>query len=150
MRIGDHDAEIHELYGRVLEAWNQANAAAFAAPFAEDGAVIGFDGSQIEGRGAIAEEMSRIFADHETGAYVGKVRRVRALGPESAVLSAVAGMVPAGRTELDPKLNAVQSLLAERRGGEWQVVLYQNTPARFDGRPELAESLTEELRRELP
>lgn len=149
MRI-DQDAEIRELYGRLLNAWNQADAEAFAAPFAEDGEVIGFDGSQIEGRATIAEEMSRIFADHETGAYVGKIRRVRAIGPEAAALRAVAGMVPAGRSDLEPKLNAAQSLLAERRAGEWQVVLYQNTPARFDGRPELAEGLTEELRRELP
>lgn len=148
--MGSGDAEIRDLYRRLLEAWNEADAEAFAAPFAEDGEVIGFDGSQIEGRATIAAEMSRIFADHETGAYVGKVRRVRPVGPESRALLAVAGMVPAGSSELDPKLNAVQSLLAERREGGWQIVLYQNTPARFDGRPELVESLTEELRGELP
>jgi hypothetical protein len=44
---------------------------------------------------------------------------------------------------------AVQTLVAERCEDEWRVVLYQNTPAQFHGRPELVESLTEELRREL-
>ena len=74
---------------------------------------------------------------------------MRRLGPKAAVLHAVAGMVPPGASDVEPKLNAVQSLVAEERGGVWQVVLYQNTPARFDGRPEAGERLTEELQEEL-
>jgi uncharacterized protein (TIGR02246 family) len=80
---------------------------------------------------------------------VGKVRSIRALGSEAAVLRAVAGMVPAGESDLDPKLNTVQSLIAERQGGAWRVVLYQNTPAQFHGRPELSEQLTKELRQDV-
>ena len=93
--------------------------------------------------------MKRIFADHPTGTYVGKVTSVRLLGTRAALLRAVAGVVPAGRSDLDPKLNAVQALVAEQRDGEWRVVLYQNTPAQFHGRPELAERLTGELRLQL-
>lgn len=143
------DQEVRALYRRLLEGWNGRNAEEFAAPFADDGDVVGFDGSQTAGRAAIAAEMGRIFADHPTGAYVGKVRSVRALGSDAALLRAVAGMVPAGRSELEPKLNTVQSLVAERRDGEWRVVRYQNTPAQLHGRPELAERLTEELREHL-
>jgi hypothetical protein len=43
----------------------------------------------------------------------------------------------------------VQRLVAERRGGEWRIVVYQNTPARLDGRPELVGGQTEELREEV-
>jgi uncharacterized protein (TIGR02246 family) len=142
----DGEPEVRALYERVLDGWNRRSGEAFAAPFADDGEVVGFDGSRHVGRAAIAAEMQRIFADHATGSYVGKVRSVRMLGSEAAVLRAVAGMVPAGRSELEPKLNTVQTLVAERRDGRWQVVLYQNTPAQFHGRPDLAESLTEELR----
>ncbi len=144
----DMDA-VRDLHRRILESWNADDAAAMAAAFADDGAVVGFDGSQIAGRAGIAAAMGEIFRDHETGSYVAKVRSVRALGEDAAVLSAVAGMVPAGKTALEPKLNAVQALVAERRDGEWRAVLYQNTPARFDGRPEMVEQLTEELQREL-
>jgi hypothetical protein len=49
----------------------------------------------------------------------------------------------------EPKLNAMQSLVAEPRAGDWRIVLYQNTPAQLHGRPELVESLTEALRQEL-
>jgi len=71
------------------------------------------------------------------------------LGVHGALLRAVAGVVPAGQSGLEPKLNAVQALVAEQRKGGWQVILYQNTPAQFHGRPDLAEGLTDELRREL-
>jgi uncharacterized protein (TIGR02246 family) len=146
---GTPEIEVRALYRRVLDAWNRASGEDFAAAFAEDGEVVGFDGSQITGRVAIAAEMGRIFADHATGAYVGKVRSVRPLGPQAALLHAVAGIVPAGRSDLEPNLNAVQTLVAERREGSWCAVLYQNTPAQLHGRPQLVAKLTEELREEL-
>ncbi|MDX6719155.1 MAG: hypothetical protein QOJ63_1409 [Solirubrobacteraceae bacterium] len=147
--VDTSEIEVRALYRRVLDAWNRASAEDFAAVFAEDGEVVGFDGSQIVGRAAIAAELGRIFADHATGAYMGKVRSVRPLGSGAALLRAVAGMVPAGRSDLEPRLNAVQALVAERREGAWRAVLYQNTPAQLHGRPELAAELTEELRHEL-
>ena len=148
-QIGEAEAAVRRLYEALLRGWNAADGTAFAAPFADDGHVVGFDGSQVAGSAAIAEEMGRIFADHATGSYVGKVRGVRFISQEGAVLRAAAGMVPAGRSDLEPQLNAVQTLVAEQRDGEWRVVLYQNTPARLDGRPELVEELTRELRQEL-
>jgi len=143
------EPEIREIYHRILDGWNRRDAAAFAAPFADEGEVIGFDGSQTTGRERISAEMQRVFSDHATGSYVGKIRGLRMIGAQAALLRAVAGVVPAGQSDLDPKLNAVQALIAEQRGGRWQVILYQNTPAQFHGRPDLAQRLTEELRREL-
>jgi hypothetical protein len=35
--------------------------------------------------------------------------------------------------------------VAAREGGVWRIVSYQNTPAQFHGRPELAQALTDEL-----
>jgi uncharacterized protein (TIGR02246 family) len=143
------ETEVRKLYRRVLDAWNGASAEDFAAAFTEDGEIVGLDGRQIAGRAAIVAEMGQIFADHATGAHVGKVRSVRSLGSRVALLRAVAGMVPAGRSTLEPKLNMVQTLVAEQRAGGWCAVLFQHTPARLHGRPELVDELTEELRREL-
>jgi len=136
---------VEELYRRIIDAWNAGDAEAFAAAFLDDGEVVGFDGSQLAGRAAIAAELGRIFADHPTGRYVAKVRSVRSLAPDVALLRAVAGMVPAGQSDLKPELNAVQALLAIRRDAEWRAVLFQNTPAQFHGRPDLVEALTAEL-----
>ena len=140
------EAAVTRLYEELIAGWNDRDGAAFAAGFAPDGAVIGFDGSELEGRDAIAAEMQRIFADHETAPYVTKVKSVRLLSSEAAVLRAVAGMIPPGQSDLEPARNAHQTLVAAKQGGEWRIVLFQNTPAQFHGRPDLAERLTQELR----
>jgi uncharacterized protein (TIGR02246 family) len=137
------------LYTNILDAWNARDAAAFAAQFTENGSTVGFDGSQLDGRAAIATELGRIFAHHTPATYVGKVREVRPLGGSATLLRAVAGMVPPGKSEIMPERNAVQSLVAVLDGGVPKAALYQNTPARFDGRPQLAEELTAELNEEL-
>jgi uncharacterized protein (TIGR02246 family) len=140
------EAAIRELYRRVLDGWNGRDGDAFAAPFAEDGDTIGFDGSRHAGRADIATTIGGIFAHHQTGKYVGKVRRVRFLTPEAAILDAVAGIVPARASDLKPELNAVQTMVVAKSAEGWRIALYQNTPALYHGRPELAEALTQELR----
>lgn len=146
-RSGEEDErEVRALYVHVLEGWNARDGEAFAAPFAEDGEVIGFDGSQQAGRAVIATAMGQIFADHPTGRYVWVVRGVRLLAPDVALLRAVAGLVPAGQAEIAPALNAVQTIIAARHEGRWHIMLFQNTPAQFHGRPELARQLMDELR----
>jgi uncharacterized protein (TIGR02246 family) len=143
-------ATVQELYRALLAAWNEDDAEAFAAAFAEDGEVIGFDGSEIHGRAAIASELGRVFTDHATGSYVGIVRSVRPLGEDAFLLRAVAGVVPAGAGDLKPELNSVQSLVASWHDGRWLIDLYHNTPAQLHGRPEAAAALTAELRGQLP
>ena len=133
------------LYTRLLEGWNARDAAAFAAQFASTGSTVGFDGSQMDGRESIRSELARIFADHATAAYVAKVREVRPLAPGAVLLRGVAGMVPPGKADLMAERNAVQSLVAVLEDGQPRIALYQNTPARFDGRPQLGEQLTAEL-----
>ncbi|MDQ6886562.1 MAG: SgcJ/EcaC family oxidoreductase [Gemmatimonadota bacterium] len=133
------------VYARVLDAWNQRDAKAFAALFTATGSAVGFDGSQMNGRGEIESELAGVFANHPTAAYVAKVREVRALGSESALVRAVVGMIPPGKTELNSSTNAVQSLLVVVESGEPKIALLHNTPAAFHGRPHLSEQLTHEL-----
>jgi uncharacterized protein (TIGR02246 family) len=144
-----HDALI-DLYRRLIDGWNARDADAFAAGFAEDGMVVGFDGSQTRGRTEIAAQMAAIFADHPTGRYVGLVRDVRPIGADAAILRAVAGVVPAGSDDINPDLNTVQSLTAQRIDGAWRIVQYHNTPAAYHGRPDAVQRLSEELRAKLP
>ncbi len=137
---------VRNLYSRWLEAWNRRDAEAMAGLLAADGNVVGFDGSQMNGRAEVAAEIGQVFANHQTATYVGKVREVRMLGEGAALLRAVVGMVPPGQKDINPGVNAIQSLAAVKRGGKWEIALFQNTPAQFHGRPELSQALTEELR----
>lgn len=140
------DREVRMLYANLLDCWNRRNGREFAALFAADGRAIGYDGSAHGGRAEIEADLTRIFAEHATPAYVGLVRGVRLLSRDVAVVDAVAGMVPDGERDLDPALNAVQTLTAVKSGGTWRIAVFQNTPAAYHGRPQLAERLTEDLR----
>ena len=139
------DGEVRDLYARLLDAWNHRDADAFAALFGDDGAMVGFDGSQAAGP-AIRDHLRPVFADHPTAAYVARVREVRSLAPGVALLRAAAGMVPPGGDDLNPDVNTLQTLLAARAGDGWRIVLFQNTPAQFHGRPDLTEQHLAELR----
>jgi uncharacterized protein (TIGR02246 family) len=130
----------------LLDSWNRKSSSNFAFSFDENAIVVGFDGSQMNGRADIEIEMGQIFTNHETGTYVSKVREVRFLTKRVAILKAVAGMVPHGETDLKPEANAIQTLVAVRNNDDWKIALFQNTPAQFHQRPELAEALTAELR----
>ena len=134
------------LHQALIERWNAQDAVGYAALFTEDANVVGFDGSMVDGADAIREHLAGIFADHTTARYVTKVREVRQLASDVVLLRAVAGMVPPGADDINRDVNAVQSLVAVSKGGEWSAALWQNTPAAFHGRPQDAEALTDELR----
>jgi uncharacterized protein (TIGR02246 family) len=154
INLGLYDAmtditESHEIatrYRGLLEAWNARDAKAFAGCFSETALVVGYDGSQMRGRGEIESTLGKIFSDHPTASYVAKIRSIRGLGPDVVMLHAVVGMVPPGQSDLNPERNAVQLLIGQRGPAGWQLASLQNTPAAFHGRPELGAQLTEELR----
>jgi uncharacterized protein (TIGR02246 family) len=134
-----------KLYADTLRRWNERDAESFARLFTRSGNMVGFDGSQANGQEEIESHLSAVFRDHPTAAYVGKVREVRLLGLEVALLRAVAGMLPPGSAKIKPELNTVHTLVAAHQGNHWRVELLQSTPAALHGRPEVREQLTAEL-----
>src|SRR5262245_17669211 len=128
--------EVRTLYRALLSRWNERDARGYSALFLDEGNVVGFDGSQMDGREAIEKSLTPIFASHPTRPYVGIVREVRSLAPDVLLLRAVAGMYPPETKRVDPAVNAVQSLIAVKRGSAWRIALFHNTPAAFHGRPE--------------
>nr|WP_263325221.1 SgcJ/EcaC family oxidoreductase [Neobacillus sp. Marseille-Q6967] len=141
--------EIEKLYLLLIEAWNNRSAKGMAELFAVDGEMIGFDGSLVTGKDDIFDHLDPIFRDHPTAAFVTKIKNVRFLGSETAILRAIVGMVPPGKTDINPNVNAHQTLTAINVKGDWRIVLFQNTPAQFHGRPEFVEAMSDELRQVL-
>ncbi|MEX2316169.1 MAG: SgcJ/EcaC family oxidoreductase, partial [Pirellulales bacterium] len=136
----DDERAVRVLYQNLLDAWNRRSAEGMAALFADDGGVVGFDGSTMETPAEIAATLAPIFAHHPTAAYVSIVRFVRFVAPDVALLRAVVGMVPPGSNDINPAVNAVQTLVAVRdASASWRISLLQNTPAAFHGRPEESE-----------
>jgi uncharacterized protein (TIGR02246 family) len=123
------DSEV--LYHRLIAGWNQRDAEAMASCF---------------GPAAIRDHLAPIFEAHPTATFVVELRERRVLAPGVTLLRAIAGMVPPGTVDLNPAVNAVQTLVATLHGDTWQVELFQNTPAAYHGRPEEQEAHTEALR----
>jgi uncharacterized protein (TIGR02246 family) len=143
----DWTASARRVYFGLLEDWNRQDAAAMAARFTERGSLVGFDGSAIDGRTCIEAHLKPIFAQHATPRFVAKVREVRRMANgQTLLLRAVAGMWPRGATELEPALNAIQTMVLSLCDGAYRIEMFQNTPAAFHGRPEESEKLSAELR----
>jgi len=147
--MADANTQIEKLYRDLLDFWNSQDAKGMASLFSKDGSIVGFDGSQMNGKMQMESEIGQIFAHHRTASYVGKIREIRLLRKDVALLRAVAGMVQKGEKEIDQEVNAIQSLVAVKDNGMWLISLFQNTPAQFHRRPELSEALTGELQQEV-
>ena len=47
------EESVRDVYRRLIDGWNASDAGAMAAAVASEGLVIGFDGSQMSGRGEV-------------------------------------------------------------------------------------------------
>jgi len=142
----DNQEHILALYQQLLQQWNKRNAAGMTGLFVTNGTLIGFDGSQLNGQKEIYTVLDEIFSNFPTAAYVSIVKEVRVLTDTTALLLSVAGMVAVGSNDISPEVNVLHSITAVKDEGKWRIALFQNTPAAFHGRPELAEQLSADLR----
>jgi uncharacterized protein (TIGR02246 family) len=129
-RAGD-EAEIRAAHRRVLEAWNNGDGQAFAAPFTRDADFVAFDGSVLRGREEIASVHQELFDRWLKGSrLVEEHTTVRFLTDDVAVLLTVGGTVMHGKSKPAPERDSVQTLVAVREGGAWSFASFQNTRIR--------------------
>jgi uncharacterized protein (TIGR02246 family) len=147
----EEEAKIRSLYFQMIDGWNKGNGYLFASPFAQDGDLVGFDGTHIKGRQQIASFHQQLLDTYVKGSrLVGKIRDVRFLTPKVAIMHAVGGTIMKGQTDLEPERNSIHTLVLKKGNDDkWYVAAFQNTRAQFIGRPEMANELTKELREEL-
>ena len=149
--IDNNEVVIRSLYFQMIDGWNKGNGEAFASPFAEDADLVGFDGTHLKGRQEIASFHQQLFDTFVKGSrLVGKIRNVRFLNPDVAIMHAVGGTIMAGQSDIEPERNSIHTLVIMKESDDkWRVTAFQNTRAQYIGRPEMAHELTEELRKEL-
>jgi uncharacterized protein (TIGR02246 family) len=138
-------SQLTSLYEALIKSWNNRDAKGMAGLYTASGGQIGFDGSQVSTPGDIDKHLTPIFRDHPTARFVFIIREVKLLGETVGLVRAVAGMVPRDSAEINSPLNAIQTMLARKQRSLWKVELFQNTPARLDGRPEEVAAMTQEL-----
>ncbi|MEI4770671.1 SgcJ/EcaC family oxidoreductase [Psychrobacillus sp. FJAT-51614] len=137
--------DIEALYKRLIDAWNIADAREMSDLFSLDGVMIGYDGSLEVGRENMFAHLLPVFESHRTAKFVTKVKEVSFLNDDTALLRSIAGMIPPGKSKINPAVNTHHTLVVEFKAGKWQIRLFQNTPALFHGRPELVDQMTKEL-----
>jgi len=147
----EEEAKIRSLYFQMIDGWNKGNGYLFASPFAEDGDLVGFDGTHLKGRQQIASFHQQLLDHYVKGSHlVGKIRDVRFLTPKVAIMHAVGGTIMEGQTDLEPERNSIHTLVLKKGDDDrWCIATFQNTRAQYIGRPEMTNELTTELRGEL-
>jgi uncharacterized protein (TIGR02246 family) len=69
------EKEVGLLYQELLKQWNKRRASEITDLFTEVGNLVGFDGSQINGRSEARSVLSQIFADHQTASYLESLKK---------------------------------------------------------------------------
>ncbi len=124
------ESAIRDLVGsRQQQAWNQHNARAYAALFAEDGDVVNVVAWWWKGRTEIESNLTRMFANifRESTLTFTQVD-VRFLTPDIAIAHArwtmTGARMPPGLPE--PR-EGLQTLTVQKRNGEWLIAAFHNT-----------------------
>src|SRR5262245_44016490 len=125
------ESEIRALHQRVLDAWQDGDGEAFAAPFSDDVVFVGFDGSVMRGRRQIAAVHQELFDRWLKGSRLVEERtEVRFVAPDVAIVHTVGGTVMRGKAKPAPERDSIQTLTAVRSAGVWFFVSFQNTRIR--------------------
>ena len=125
------EVAVRDLYRELMDGWNRGSGEAFAAVFAEDGDLVAFDGTHFEGREEIAPFHQELFDKWMKGTrLVGRVKDVRFLSPDVALIHAVGSTIMRGKSEPSPERDSIQTLVATRQNGEWRLAAFQNTRLR--------------------
>lgn len=120
-------AEIAAVPQRVVEAWAQQDAAAFAAVFTTDGTLI-LPGLFLKGRDDIRAYMSKAFAGPFKGTRVtGQPIDLRMHGDLGIVVTQ-GGVLDPGDTEVTPARAIRATWIVVKEDGEWHLAAYQNSP----------------------
>lgn len=114
---------------RIVKAWAEHDAEAFAGVFTDDGTMI-LPGTYCKGREDISAFMAEAFRGRYQGTQVtGTPISVAFLNGEAGVLVTHGGVLRPGQSELSDETAIRASWVVVKRNGEWQLAAYQNSPA---------------------
>jgi len=120
--------EALDIMRRIVTAWADHDAEAFAAAFTEDATMI-LPGQYRKGRDQIRDFMAAGFAGPYRGTQVtGEPLDFRYLAEDVALLLTVGGVLAPGQREVSAGQAIRASWLLAERDGRWLLAAYQNSP----------------------
>ncbi|MFR9753650.1 SgcJ/EcaC family oxidoreductase [Nocardia sp. 004] len=113
---------------RIMDAWKNHDAAAFASVFTEDGTMI-LPGVHQKGRNAIAGFMTEAFAGPYAGTQVmGTPFDIKTLTDDVVILFTEGGVRPADADSIPDGARVRATWVLVRDGDSWSLASYTNAP----------------------
>jgi uncharacterized protein (TIGR02246 family) len=126
MSVGGEEI-VSEIVSGLEKAWNSADGAAFARPFAEDADFVNIRGEHFRTREAIAKGHQAIFDTIYKGSVVSyKVSAVRAIA-SGVMLAHVKARLQAPTGPLAGEHPALFSIVLVQKQHGWQIAAFHNT-----------------------
>jgi uncharacterized protein (TIGR02246 family) len=127
------ESEVAPVVRALQDAWNAADGAAFAAPFADDADFVNVHGLHARGRDVIAQGHEGIFRSIYAGSTVRyEIEGARLLRDGVALVHLHATLrVPAG--PMAGEHEARPSMVLTRDGGAWRIASFHNTVIQAPG-----------------
>ena len=125
------EADVRAVLGRLTEAWNSADAAAYGRLFTEDADYVTFFGLNFPGREAIESSHHALFEGPLKGSkltgQLGASAKVRFVRPDVAVVVVGGGSSVSGADTADEGRESTVSVVLVQEDGEWLITAFQNT-----------------------
>jgi uncharacterized protein (TIGR02246 family) len=123
----NEERALHGMVYQLEQAWNAADGAAFAAPFANDADFVHILGGYYTGREAIEAGHRMIFGTIYKGSTVRySVEKIRFLRPDVALIL-LRQHLQFFEDGQPRELDARPTIIAEKADGTWRIVAEQNT-----------------------
>lgn len=126
------EAAIRALLDPMGQAWARGDGDADASVFSEDATDDDAPGRRVVGRRQIAASHQRVFGSvlNHTRLGGGYPLRLQPVAPDVVVVHASGAVLSAGEDEAKVPPNGLLTMVAARRGDQWQLVSFSNTPTR--------------------
>ena len=124
----EDEAAIHAVLADSYQGWEAGDADRMVAGYREDATAI-MTGSLRDGRHVIRDSMALAFdGPLEGSSTCNEPRSLRFLGQDVAIVISESGILFAGETEVPDERKVNATWVLERRGDQWLIVAYHNSP----------------------
>jgi uncharacterized protein (TIGR02246 family) len=129
-----HSSPFQQIIDRQRAAWANADGAAYAAEFTDDGDMITFSGALLHTKARIAKDMQYYFDNYTKGSRLKfeGVQTARRLGAGTVVWITKGCPIRKGATDCTLDSKSIQTYVFQRERGQWKIASFQNTRIMVD------------------